>query len=712
MQFCGFLRKWKYRSTLEKCLIIIDLILILMLIILLISYLSQDPEKSVCTNPECIKASNHILDMIDVTVDPCEDFYMFTCGTFLRKVDNPRSSLTPLSELAKSQLRSIVMSPENSNCSKGVKLQRQFWRSCVNELDIEDDNSETFLSLLDEIGGWPLLARRPFDGNFDWIEAMLKSSKIGLDYDFFLSIKTTVDVNETEKNILLISPPYQQNLFKIEYPESTVETMKDIAKNLGASSLGVSADIRNVVKFAEEFNTIVNKAWNTSKDDPDDPIQNISMLNQKYMHKTWIALLNDLTDGIVKIEDNYLAMFKCEDYLRDLYYLLVRTDKRILANYVGWYQLYKNYNFLKKDLREKVKKAFNVKTNDLNKERKEECFWISRIFFPYVAEGGYIRKYMDKKRIDDIKKILHSIKEQFLMAFKYNEWMDDNTKKMLQERAKEISEGIGWTNMVYDEVKYEELLEIKMRKFKNSSLMMMTTELRRNDMVKLYGSLNKHQLDIHLQAEFPIIDINAYFIHVANILILPAPIIRGFIFDSERPNYLNYGALGSIIGHELTHSFAINTNLKDEYNYTWMTNQSEAIFNEKVRCVIEEYNEYLKDLNIEKVTNTSGEVDENVADITGQIMSYRSYQDFVQKYGSEPSLPGIHFTQNQVFWIMSSTYFCYNPNKPGELHSSKHHSDSRLRVLGALRNNPYFGEDFGCPVGSRMNPEKKCSIFT
>lgn len=76
-------------------------------------------------------------------------------------------------------------------------------------------------------------------------------------------------------------------------------------------------------------------------------------------------------------------------------------------------------------------------------------------------------------------------------------------------------------------------------------------------------------------------------------LVLPLPIIRGFIYDGERPNYMNYGALGSIIGHEFTHSFTLTGDHSYPVNNTWMTNSSMTKFHEKVQCVIEEYDKYL-----------------------------------------------------------------------------------------------------------------------
>lgn len=140
--------------------------------------------------------------MVDVSVDPCDDFYNFACGTFIRN-NQQRSSLTTLTDLARGQLKDVIMGFDHPSYSRGVNLQRKFYQSCINESAIEKDNSQTLLKKLDELGGWPLLNSTSFDeGRFDWMSAMIKAAKIGLQYDFFLSIKTLVD--ESDRNKLLV----------------------------------------------------------------------------------------------------------------------------------------------------------------------------------------------------------------------------------------------------------------------------------------------------------------------------------------------------------------------------------------------------------------------------------------------------------------------------------------------------------------------------
>ncbi|KAJ8936550.1 hypothetical protein NQ314_012290 [Rhamnusium bicolor] len=108
--------------------------------------------------------------------------------------------------------------------------------------------------------------------------------------------------------------------------------------------------------------------------------------------------------------------------------------------------------------------------------------------------------------------------------------------------------------------------------------------------------------------------------------------------------------------------------------------------------------------------------EENLADFSGVNFAYRAYQNWVSKNGHENSLPGIKYTPNQLFWIMTSTYLCYGPRLEEKNEATtnvlKKHGVPSFRVIGPLRNSPYFAHDFNCPVGSSMNPKNKCRIFT
>jgi neprilysin len=145
----------------------------------------------------------------------------------------------------------------------------------------------------------------------------------------------------------------------------------------------------------------------------------------------------------------------------------------------------------------------------------------------------------------------------------------------------------------------------------------------------------------------------------------PAGILQGAFFSVDRPKYMNYGAIGSIIGHEITHGFDdegrqfdANGNLVD-----WWQPDTKTAYLDKVRCIIDQYSNFTEPtvkLNLNGI-NTQGE---NIADNGGLKEAYSAYTKWAAKYGEEQKLPGLDYTPNQLFWIAAAQSWC-SVTRPG-----------------------------------------------
>lgn len=108
--------------------------------------------------------------------------------------------------------------------------------------------------------------------------------------------------------------------------------------------------------------------------------------------------------------------------------------------------------------------------------------------------------------------------------------------------------------------------------------------------------------------------------------------------------------------------------------------------------------------------NTQGE---NIADNGGIKEAYFAYNEWEKQNGQEPRLPGLQFTSQQMFWLSAANVWC-NKYRPEALKSrivTDVHSPGEFRVIGPMSNMPEFSNDFNCPVGSMMNPVKKCTVW-
>lgn len=104
---------------------------------------------------------------------------------------------------------------------------------------------------------------------------------------------------------------------------------------------------------------------------------------------------------------------------------------------------------------------------------------------------------------------------------------------------------------------------------------------------------------------------------------------------------------------------------------------------------------------------------ENIADNIGLKGAHLSYKEWMKRNGQpEPQLPGLDYTGQQMFWISFAQMWCtkYHPKILKSRIASDEHSPGEFRVLGPMYNMEEFYRDFNCPLGSKMNPQRKCSL--
>nr|XP_023024605.1 neprilysin-2-like isoform X2 [Leptinotarsa decemlineata] len=177
---------------------------------------------------------------------------------------------------------------------------------------------------------------------------------------------------------------------------------------------------------------------------------------------------------------------------------------------------------------------------------------------------------------------------------------------------------------------------------------------------------------------------------------------------------MNYGAIGFVIGHEITHGFDDQGRQFDKNGnlVNWWQESTKKAFVEKAQCIIDQYGNYsvpeLK-LNLNGI-NTQGE---NIADIGGIKEAYLAYNRWLERSGDEPYLPGLNFTGRQMFWVSAASIWCSRTRMEElqQLIITDEHVPDKFRVIGPMSNSDDFARDFKCPVGSKMNPQHKCKIW-
>jgi neprilysin len=176
---------------------------------------------------------------------------------------------------------------------------------------------------------------------------------------------------------------------------------------------------------------------------------------------------------------------------------------------------------------------------------------------------------------------------------------------------------------------------------------------------------------------------------------------------------MKYGSIGHVIGHEIIHGF---DNSGIEFNSEgaredWWLPTTRKVFVKKTQCIVKQYGNFVEPLTNLKV-NGELTLPDNIADNGGINIAYGAYKNWVKKHEVEDSLPGLDFTPHQLFWLSSAQNWCsvYTKEQMKQRLEGEH-SPNRFRVIGSFQNSKEFSADFKCPVGSPMNPIKKCKIW-
>jgi len=308
----------------------------------------------------------------------------------------------------------------------------------------------------------------------------------------------------------------------------------------------------------------------------------------------------------------------------------------------------------------------------------------------------YVTKYFTedaKKRVLDL---VNNLQKALALRIDKLDWMSDSTKLKAKEKLFSIAKKIGYPEKWRD---YSKVTVVKGKYFEN-----VISASSNNYMFQL-AKLNK-PVDKTEWFTTPS-TVTAYYNPYANEIVFPAAILQPPYFDNNADDASNYGGIGMVIGHEITHSFDDQGAQfdKDGNVKSWWTKDDYAKFKAKTQNVIDLYNTFivLDSVHV-KGANTVGE---NAADVGGVSIAYDAFK--MTKEGQDSTLIG-GYTPDQRFFI--SVAHIWRVKMKNEFLrlwiNNNPHSPPMWRVNGPLMNNPHFYEAFHIKQGDSMYlPEEK-----
>lgn len=206
---------------------------------------------------------------------------------------------------------------------------------------------------------------------------------------------------------------------------------------------------------------------------------------------------------------------------------------------------------------------------------------------------------------------------------------------------------------------------------------------------------------------------NAYYNPSLNEIVFPAGILQSPAFDMAATDAVNYGAIGVVIGHEISHGFDDQGAQYDAQGRlkNWWTDEDLKRFQERTACVAAQFEDYF----IEPGLHHNGKLvlGESIGDLAGAKIAFSAYQHSREGKGPEPTIDS--FTPEQQFFIAWGQFRgdAIRPETQRLMIQGDPHPTGKYRVIGPLSNMPEFWKAFGCPDTAAMvrEKEKRCSVW-
>ncbi len=206
--------------------------------------------------------------------------------------------------------------------------------------------------------------------------------------------------------------------------------------------------------------------------------------------------------------------------------------------------------------------------------------------------------------------------------------------------------------------------------------------------------------------------VNAYYEPQQNSVNFPAGILQPPFWDNKLDDAVNYGAIGAVIGHELTHGFDdqgrqfdAKGNLQD-----WWTEADAKNFKDRAQCLVDEYSAYTPVPGVH--LNGQLTLGENTADNGGVRLAYTALMDKIGKdSAAQTKIDG--YSPQQRFFLAFAQVWCQNASEEEARRRAQidSHSPGEYRVNGVLSNMPEFRQAFGCKEGQQMAPTHSCRVW-
>jgi len=641
---------------------------------------------------------------LDRTCKPCDDFYQFAMGGWMKANPIPPEypiwgSFSQLADRNQQNLREILEAAATSKAAAGTNEQKigDFYSSCMDTTAIDAAGAKPIEPELTQIAAVQTLA------DLESETARLHRQGVGVLFRF----NSTQDAKDSSE---VIGAAFQGGLglpereYYLKPDEKSRKLREDYVKHVANMFvlLGDSADVSaaealTVMKIETALATASMK--NTDLRDPD-----------KTYHKMTVAELKALTPGF-SWESYFKAVGHPElkqinvaqpDFFKALDAQLTATSIADWKTYLRWHLV----NSAAPGLAEKFVNAdfdFRGKTLTGAKEiqpRWKRCVQSTDRNLGEALGQLYVQKYFPPAAKARALEMVHNLLAALRDDLGTLPWMGPETRAQATAKLQAFAVKIGYTDRWRD----YSALKIDRRSYAENVVRASEFDFARR-LNKIGKPVDRTEWGMTPPT------VNAYNNSNMNEIVFPAGIMQPPFYHPNADDAVNYGGMGAVIGHEITHGFDDHGskfdgkgNLKD-----WWTPEDLKNFQSRAKCVSDQFDGYVVDGDLHE--NGKLVLGESIADLGGLAIAYAAYEKSLAGKPRPPDRDG--FTSEQRFFLGWAQVWGANERLEYArlMANTNPHPLGRFRANGPLSNMAEFAKAFGCKHGEAMVREQACKIW-
>ena len=642
---------------------------------------------------------------MDRSVDPCTNFYRYSCGTWIKNNPIPadQARWDVYAKLGQDNQRFLwgLLEQAAKPGAGRSQVEREigdYFAACMDEAAAEKADAAPLQPGLDAIAALKsindlpaLLARLHLRVNG---EHMLFGFGSGQDYgdsSQVIAFASAGGLGLPDRDYYLKTDAKSQ-----EIRQKYVEHVTRMFALLGDSSAAAAANAKAVM----EMETALAKASLTRVQQRDP---------YNLYHKLTLAQLQALTPSFRW--DTYLkdsgapaipsANVTEPKFFREMQSLLRSRSLADWKTYLRWHYAFDKARYLSPPF---VQANFDFFSKYLRGVKEMQPRWKRCVNYVDRDLGEalgqvFVEKTFGPATKDRTLTMTRQIEAAMESEIKQLPWMSEATKMRALEKLHAVVNKIGYPD------KWRDYSSITLRRDDFLGDVERATEFEsRRELAKIGKPVDRGEWQMTPPT------VNAYYDDQLNDMNFPAGVLQPPLFDPKMDDAPNYGNTGSTIGHELTHGFDDEGRKFDAKGnlHDWWTKQDAAGFTQRAGCVIDQYGQYtvVDDIKI----NSKLTLGEDLADIGGTLLAYLAWQRETQGKDLKP-IDGL--TPDQRFFIGMAQWACGDERPESKrLHAATDpHSPDEFRVNGVVSDMPEFAKAFSCKAGQPMVRAKTCRVW-